>query len=117
MDSKDLSGLTVYNDILTILKEKGFSDAEAMEIFLKLTAQAEMEVTEEMMGKLTDDQRKILEELPDDVSSEEITEKLNLDGNEIDQIRAKKTAELIENLIPTLDDSESDNNSDNLTTS
>lgn len=106
MDPKDLAGLTVYHDLLTVLKERGFSDAEAAEVFAKLTAQAEMEVVEEIMGGLNDEQMKVLDGLPDDAPADEIAEKLGLDGEEVDAIRAQKTAQLIEELVPEIDKEE-----------
>lgn len=104
MDPKDLAGLTVYSDLLTVLKEKGYSDEEATEIFMKLTAQAEVEVVEELLGKLSEEQLKTLDELPDNTPPEEIADKLGLDGEEVDEIRARKTAEIINDLVPLLDE-------------
>lgn len=104
MDPKDLANITVYNDLLTVLKERGFSDAEASEIFLKLTAQAELEVTEEMMNRLSPEQQATLKSLPENIPALEIAEKLGLDSGEIDQIRAEKTAQLIEKMVPSLNE-------------
>lgn len=104
MDTNNLTNITIYNDLMTVLKERGLSDAEAGEIILKLTAQAELETTEEMMNKLTNEQKTILESLPDDASASEIAEKLGLNANEIDEIRAEKTAQLIEKMVPSLNE-------------
>lgn len=104
MDTKDLSGLTVYQDLITILKEKGFTDAQIAEIFAKVTAQVEMEVVEEMMGKLTEDQLKILDSLPDEASSYEIAEKVGINGEEADNIRAEKLARVLEEVLPSLNE-------------
>lgn len=102
MDSQDLSAITTYNDILTVLKEKGFSDTQATEMFAKLTAQAEMEVVEELLAKLTQEQLAMLDSLPDNASASDIVQKLGIEGEEVDAIRAKKTAELIEEMVPSL---------------
>lgn len=102
MNPQDLAGLTVYHDLLTVLKEKGLSDMEASEMFMKLTAQAEMEVVEELMGKMSNDQIAVLDNLPEDSSAGEIAEKLGLNGEEIDAIRAQKTAQLIQEMVPSL---------------
>lgn len=102
MDIKDLSGLTVYQDLITVLKEKGYTDVQIAEIFAKVTAQVEVEVVEELMGKLADEQRQILASLPPDVSAYDAAEKLGLDGEEVDSIRAEKAAVVIAELVPTL---------------
>lgn len=103
MDTNDLSYFTIYHDLMTVLKERGFSNSESTEIFLKLTAQAEMEVVEEMMGRLSEKQLQILENFPENTSSLEIAKVLELNAEEIDLIRAENTAKLIEKIIPTLD--------------
>ncbi|RJP47392.1 MAG: hypothetical protein C4584_00500 [Armatimonadetes bacterium] len=102
MDKQDTSNMTVYADLLTVLKNKGFTDAEIAEIFMKFTAQVELEVTEEMMERLTPEQQSALKNLPSDATGEDVVEKLGLDGDEINEIRAKKVAELIEKMIPYL---------------
>lgn len=102
MNPQDLSAITVYNDILTVLKERGLSDIEVTEIFAKLTSQAEMEVTEELMSKLTPEQLAILDSLPENASATDIVQKLGIDGDEVDAIRAQKTAKLIEEMVPSL---------------
>ncbi len=104
MNPQDLSAITVYQDILTVLKERGYSDMEVTEMFVKLTAQAEMEVVEELMGKLTEDQLKVLDSMPDNVSASEIVQKLDIQGDVVDSIRAEKTAKLIEEIIPSLNE-------------
>lgn len=104
MDPKDVANLTVYSDLMTVLKERGFSDAQAAELLLKLTAQAEMEVTEEIMEKLSPEQKATLESLPADTPATEIAERLGLDADKIDAIRADKTAVLIEQLVPALNE-------------
>lgn len=103
MNTNDLSYLTIYHDLITVLKERGFSDAECVEIFLKLTAQAEMEVMEEVMKMLTEEQLQMLENLPPDTSSLELAQALKLNTEDIDIIRAEKTAKLIGQIIPSLD--------------
>lgn len=102
MNPQDLSTINVYNDILIVLKERGLSDIETTEIFAKLTAQAEMEVVEELMNKLTPEQITLLDSLPENVSAVEIVQKLGIQGDEVDAIRAEKTAKLIEDLVPKL---------------
>lgn len=102
MNPQDLSAINVYNDILTVLKERGLSDIETTEIFAKLTAQAEMEVVEELMSKLTPEQLAILDSLPENASAVDIVQKLGIDGEEVDTIRAQKTAKLIEEMVPNL---------------
>lgn len=102
MNPQDLSSITVYSDVLTVLKERGFSDIEATEIFAKLTAQAEIEVVEELMGKLTQDQLTVLDSLSENASATEIVQKLGIAGDEIDAIRAEKTAKLIAEMVPNL---------------
>lgn len=104
MDPKDLVGLTVYNDLMTVLQERGLSDAEATEAILKLIAQAEVEVTEEMMSKLTPEQLEILRSLPDNTPATEIAEKLGLDGEEVDAIRAEKVAQLASEMAQEVDE-------------
>jgi DNA-binding NarL/FixJ family response regulator len=103
MNPQDLSALTVYQDLMTVLQERGYSDAEAAEILLKLTAQAEMEVVEEIIGKLSEEQMALLDSLPANAAASEIAEKLGLDGEEIDAIRAQKVALLLEELAPAID--------------
>lgn len=103
MDPKNLIGLTVYNDLMTILQERGLSDAEATEALLKLTAQAEVEVTGEMMNKLSEEQLAILNSLPENTPATEIAEKLGLDGEEIDAIRAEKVAQLVSEMASEVD--------------
>ena len=102
MNPQDLSAITVYNDILTVLKERGLPDIEITEIFAKLTAQAEMEVVEELISKLTPEQLTILDSLPEDVSANDIVQKLGIQGDEVDAIRAEKTAALIEEMVPNI---------------
>lgn len=102
MSDQDLVGLTVYQDLVTVLQEKGYSDAQITEIVMKLTSQAEMEVTEAVIAKLTDQQLKDLDELPDDASAYDVAKKLNLDGDEIEAIRAEKLAELISQMVEEL---------------
>ena len=104
MNPQDIAGITVYNDLLTVLKERGLSDIEVTEIFAKLTAQAELEVVEEILEKLNSDQLKVLDDLAENASATEIAQKLNLDGTEIDVIRAEKTAKLIEEMAPKLNE-------------
>lgn len=104
MNPQDLSAITVYQDILTVLKERGYSDIEVTEIFAKLTAQAEMEVVEELIEKLTPEQLKVLDSMPDNVSASEIVQKLDIQGDIVDSIRAEKTAKLIEEVIPSLNE-------------
>lgn len=104
MNPQDLTSVTVYNDLLTVLKERGLSDIDATEIFAKLTAQAELEVVEEILSKLTSDQLKDLDDLAENASATEIAQKLKLDGAEIDAIRAEKTAKLIEDMVPKLNE-------------
>ncbi len=104
MNPQDLSSVMVYQDIVTVLKERGYSDVEVAEIFAKLTAQAEMEVVEELIKGLTDDQLKLLDDLPEDVSATEIVQKLNIQGEEVDAIRADVTAKIIAEMIPGLNE-------------
>lgn len=106
MDTSKLEGLTVYQDLITVLEEKGYSDAEVAEIFAKLTAQAEMETTEEIVSKLTDEQLGVLDGLAENAPASEIAEKLGIDGEEVDAIRADKVAQLIQEMIPTIDKDE-----------
>lgn len=103
MKQEDILQLKVYSDLMIVLKEGGLSDSESTEIFLKLTAQAEMEVVEEMMGRLSEKQLQILENLSENTSSLETAKALELNAEEIDLIRAEKTAQLIEKIIPALD--------------
>lgn len=103
MDPKDLSNLTIYSDLMDILKEKGMTDVEASDVVLKLTSQVEAEVVEELMSGLSDEQLKMLDDMPDSISSEEIAQKMGFEAQKIQEIREKKAAELIEELIPTLD--------------
>lgn len=102
MDIKDFTNLTVYTDLLAFLKERGFSDEERFEVLLKLTAEVEIEVTEELMKKLSKEQLQTLENLPVETPASEIAEKLGLDPNEIDAIRSEKTAQLIDKMMPSL---------------
>ncbi len=104
MNPQDLASISVYQDIITVLKERGYSDMEVTEMFAKLTAQAEMEVVEELMSKLTPEQVTILDSLPDNVSASEIVQKLGIEGEVVDTIRAEKTAKLIEEIIPKLNE-------------
>ncbi len=103
MNAQAIAGITIYDDLMTIFQERGYSDAEATEILMKLSAQAEFEVVQEMISKLSEDQLKLLDSLPDDVSASEVAEKLNLNGEEIDALRAQKTAQLVQELIPEID--------------
>lgn len=103
MDKNDLAKLTVYSDLMTILKEKGMLDAECAEILLKVTSQVDIEVTEEIIKRLSDDQLKILDNLPDDAPSEEIAEKVGLKSEEVEEIKEQKIAEVIQEMIPTID--------------
>lgn len=104
MDPKALAGLTVYQDLITVLEERGYTDPEVAEIFGKLTTQAEMEVVEELMGKMSEDDLTKLDSLPDNATADEIAQKMGFDGEELDTIRAEKTAALIEELVPTLNE-------------
>ena len=103
MDPKDLVGITAYDDLMTILKERGFSDAETTEVVLKLTAQAEMEVVEEIISRLSEEQLALLDSLPEGTLADEIAQKLGIDGEEVDAIRAEKVAQLISELAPQID--------------
>lgn len=103
MNPNDLAAITVYSDLLTVLKERGYPDAEAYQMFLDLTAQAEMEVVEEMMLKLSDEQLAKLDSLPANATGSEIAELLALDAELVDRIRAEKTAKLISELAQVVD--------------
>lgn len=103
MNPNDLASLTVYSDVLNILKERGYVDAEANQILLDLIAQAEMETTDELLSRLTDEQLAKLDELPDSMTPTEMAESLGLDGEEVDAIRAEKTARIISELAPVVD--------------
>lgn len=103
MNPQDLSNITVYDDFLTVLKERGYTDEEAGEMFVQLATQAEMEVTEELLSKLTDEQLALLDSMPDDAPSNEIAEKLGLDGEIVDKLRAEKTAKILSDMAPVID--------------
>lgn len=103
MNQIDLAALTIYHDLMTTLKERGYSDAESGEIFANLTAQAEMEVTEEIISKLTDEQLAKLRDLPESATGEEIASQMGIDGDEVDAIRAQKVAQLLSELAPVID--------------
>lgn len=61
-----------------------------------------MEVVEELMGRFTSDQLAILDDLPENASTDEIIQRLDIKGDEVDAIRAEKTAKLIEEMVPNL---------------
>lgn len=103
MKPEDLAAITVYSDLMTVLKERGYSEAEATETFASLSAQAEMEVTEELISKMSDEQLASLDQMATTATGEEIAEKLGLDGEEIDAIRAEKVAKLLSELAPVVD--------------
>lgn len=103
MNPQDISALTVYNDLYTVLIEKGYTQEEATETFMKLTAQAEVEVVEELMDRLTVEQQQLLDSLPDNTPPDEVAAKLGLEGTEVDEIRARKTAELISKIASEID--------------
>lgn len=103
MDPRDLAGLTVYSDLMTVLKDRGFSDAQAGEMFLKLTTQVEMEVVEEIMSDLSEEQLAKLDSLSEDLPAQEIAKELGIDGEEVDSIRAEKLAAVLEETLPTIE--------------
>jgi hypothetical protein len=103
MNPNDFPNTTVYADLLTVLKERGYTDDQAAEILAELISQAEFEVMKELWDKLTPEQRQIIDESPDDMDSLELGEKLDLDPTEIDELRAQKTAQLISALPEQLD--------------
>lgn len=103
MDPKTLAGLTVYSDLLMILKDRGFSDTQAADLFLKITTQVEMEVIEEIMDNLTDEDLKMLDQLADDVKAEDIAEKLGLEQEYTDSLRAVKLAKVLEEVLPEIE--------------
>lgn len=103
MNTNDFPNTTVYADLLTVLKERGFTDDQASEMLMELISQAEFEVMKELWDKLSPEQREIIDNSPDDMDSLELADKLDLDPTEIDELRAKKTAELISKLPEQLD--------------
>jgi FixJ family two-component response regulator len=103
MDSQNIANITIYADLLIVLKERGYSDVEANAMVLDIMTQAEMEVAEEMMSRLSDEELALLDSLPDDAPSNEIAEKLGLDGEKVDLIRAEKVAKIISELVPVID--------------
>lgn len=52
----------------------------------------------------TPEQLKVLDSMPDNVSASEIVQKLDIQGDIVDSIRAEKTAKLIEEVIPSLNE-------------
>lgn len=99
MNPQDLA-VTLYSDLKVILESQGLSDFQVRETLIELSTQAEIDTVEEMMKRLTEQQLKILDSLSDNATSQEIARALNLDDREINQIRAYKTAGLIEKMIP-----------------
>lgn len=106
MDPRDLAGLTVYSDLMTVLKDRGFSDAQAAEMFLKLTTQVEMEVVEEIMSDLSEEQLAKLDSLSEDLPADELAKDLGIDGEEVDAIRAEKLAQVLEETLPAIESSD-----------
>lgn len=103
MNPNDFPNTTVYADLLTVLKERGYTDDQAAEIFAELVSQAEFEVMKELWDKLTPEQRQVVDDSPDDMDSLALADKLDLDPTEIDELRAQKTAKLISELPEQLD--------------
>ncbi|MBI2590620.1 MAG: hypothetical protein HYW33_01935 [Candidatus Blackburnbacteria bacterium] len=103
MNQTDLAALTIYHDLLTTLRERGYTESEAAEIFANLTAQAEMEVVEELISKLTDEQLARLRDLPENATGEEIASQMEIGGEEVDAIRAQKVTKLLSELAPVVD--------------
>src|SRR3989344_3024883 len=103
MNQVDLAALTIYHYLITTLRERGYTEAESAEIFANLTAQAEMEVVEELISKLTDEQLAKLRDLPENATGEEIASHMGIDGEEVDSVRAQKVTQLLSELAPVID--------------
>lgn len=94
---------TALSDLATVLEDKGLSSGEVAEILLKVIAQVEIEVVEELMNILPDDKKKLLGELAEkNADGVEIAEKLEMNEEVMQQIEAKKFAEIVQEMVPSL---------------
>lgn len=104
MDNNDsLLPVTALSDLATVLKEKGFSSGEIAEILLKVITEVEMELVEELMGKLPEDKKKLLQEMVEQKKSgAEIAEALQLDEAEMQEIEMRNFAQIVQKMVPSL---------------
>ena len=83
MNSNDLTIIALYDSLMQTLRERGFSDQETEELFIQFTAQAEMEVVEEIIQNMTHDQLSILDQIPESTSADQIAQRLGLESNTV----------------------------------
>lgn len=103
MNFRDIATVSIYENLMSALGENGFSKEESVEIFSRLTAQAEMEVVEEIIGKLSREKLQLLDGLSDNYTADEVAQKLGIEANDVDAIRAEKTALLVREVMPLLE--------------
>lgn len=102
-DNDDQLTITALSDLATVLKSQGMSDKETAEVLLKVVTEVEIEVVEELMEMLPEEKRQLLQQLSDqNKSTEEITEALQLNREEIRQIELRIFAEVVKDLLPSL---------------
>jgi DNA-directed RNA polymerase specialized sigma24 family protein len=102
-NNDDQLTLTALSDLATVLKSQGMSDKEVADILLKVVTEVEIEVVEELMESLPEEKRKLLQQMSDqNKSTEEITEALQLDREEIRQLEMQIFAEVVQDLLPSL---------------
>lgn len=95
--------ITALSDLATILKDKGLSDSEVAETLLKVITEVHMEVVEELMEKLPEEKKALLDTLvSQNASGEEIAEKLELDKEDLSEIEMRKFAQIVQKMVPSL---------------
>lgn len=84
------------NTFVMLLENKGMSKSEIDSFMMQIIAEVELEVVEELMTKLSDEKKKLLEALvSQDASGEEIVRQLELNEDELSEIEADKFNEII----------------------
>ncbi len=95
--------VTALSDLATVLKDKGLSSGEIADLLLKIVTEVEMELVEELMEKLPDEKKKLLDDLvAQNKSGAEIAEALDLDEAEMQEIEMRKFTEIVQKMVPSL---------------
>ena len=87
--------------LVSEMRKKGMSDKQISDMVLKIVAEVEMEVTEELYEKLPDDKKALLAKMTEEnKSSEEIGQALAIDPAIFAEVEERKFNEVIDYLLP-----------------
>ncbi len=91
---------TVYHNLTTLLKDQGFTEVQAAELFIKIVNQVELEVLEKIILDLPPEKTKILGTISKSAKVDEVAQKLELETEYVDKIRAEKLAKVLKEVLP-----------------